>query len=78
VPTPLPSRAFAPRAEVTRREPQVNDDHGDRVSRYVDARRDLQAAQREIKTAMPQMIKVAETRDLVHELLERGYVVSKR
>lgn len=56
-------------------QPPANDDS---IFRFERARSELRDAQKAVKQAMPAMIKVAETRDLVHELLERGYVVSKR
>lgn len=48
------------------------------VEKYTVARAALVAAQKEVKAAMPQMLKIAESRDLVHELVERGYIVSKQ
>jgi hypothetical protein len=84
-PAPLPSVAFAPRtnaAAVVQRTANdvtpVNGEPGDTIFRFNEARAELRDAQKAIKTAMPQMIKVAETRDLLTEIVERGYVVSKR
>lgn len=69
---PLPSQAWR---EPT---PQAINGEVDTVFRFNQARTELRDAQKAIKAAMPQMIKVAETRDLLSEIIERGYVVSKR
>lgn len=71
-PAPLPSQAWR---EPT---PQAINGEVDTVFRFNQARTELRDAQKAIKAAMPQMIKVAETRDLLSEIIERGYVVSKR
>jgi hypothetical protein len=47
------------------------------ADRYVGASDQYRAAQRALKTEMPRLIKFADERDLVFELLNRGYTVKK-
>jgi hypothetical protein len=59
-------------------EAEGNGENVDTICRFNEARISLRDAEKLIRQAMPQMIKVAATRDLLNELVERGYVVSKR
>lgn len=59
-------------------ETPVESTHEDAVERFTRTRTEARDASKAVKAAMPQMLKVADTRDLVYELVERGYVVSKR
>ena len=59
-------------------EAERNGENVDTICRFNEARISLRDAEKLIRQAMPQMIKVAATRDLLNELVERGYVVSKR
>lgn len=54
-------------------EPHVEDT----VEKFTRSRAETRDATRALKPAMPQLIKIAETRDLMFELIERGYHVSK-
>ena len=79
-----PTRAPGPDQEPHRQqlisvvEPQRNGENIDTILRFNEARASLRDAEKVIRQAMPQMIKVAATRDLLNELVERGYVVSRR
>lgn len=48
------------------------------ITRATEAQRTLDRENTVIGSAMPQLLKIADTRDLLSELVERGYVVSKR
>jgi hypothetical protein len=67
--TPAPGFATRVRPENPTTEP---------IGRFLAARQEATLADRDIKSVMPQLIKVADTRDLMFELVTRGYVVSKR
>lgn len=57
---------------------QTNTDPYAAVARFLAARQETTLANKDLKRVMPQLVKVADTRDLMVELVERGYVVSKR
>jgi hypothetical protein len=78
--SPPPSPTPAPERPLTYLEkhmgPQVAPLIG-KADRYVTASEQYRTAQRELKTEMPRLIKFADERDLVFELVSRGYTVSK-
>jgi Mn-dependent DtxR family transcriptional regulator len=63
----------------TEQEPvaRTTDPHA-AVARFLAARQETTLANKDLKRVMPQLVKVADTRDLMVELIERGDVVSKR
>jgi hypothetical protein len=77
-PAPGPDREAGGQQLIPRSEAQRNGETIDSILRFNEARTSLRDAEKVIRQAMPQMIKVAATRDLLNELVERGYVVSRR
>lgn len=70
---------LVPQLVAVRERPVVQeaDNTKDRLDRFVDAHAQVRAIDRDVRELMPKLLKVASERDMVYELVLRGYTVTK-
>jgi len=74
--TTEPGHPLVP-ASLSPQPQQALDFAGPAVERFNDTRKAMREAQSGVKAAMPQLLKLADERDLVFEVVQRGYSVQR-
>jgi hypothetical protein len=58
-------------------EPQPTSPEAQSIQRFTDTQSRVREVNREVKAMMPRLLKIADERDLVFELISRGYTVCR-